>query len=200
MDRLLHNKRFQSNLFKWIFAYVGVLLLFSSVVTYSKYITSLEQGDTSKPAKFDVKISCPDCSIVADNNVIDTGSFRPTQNIEYYFQISPSFEVNTNLKIITTVDPEFYIQKLELINLETNEIIKKVFEKEENGDKITSITALEDKLLATSQITVNQKINFNTMGYKLTIKFNKEVDEEYKKSHPYNQLARISYYAEQITQ
>ena len=37
-------------------------------------------------------------------------------------------------------------------------------------------------MLATSQITVNQKINFNTMGYKLTIKFNKEVDEEYKKS------------------
>lgn len=199
MDELLHNKRFRSNLYKWVFAYVGVLLLFSSVVTYSKYITSLEQGDSSKPAKFDVKISCPDCSITSDN-VIDTGSFRPTQNIEYYFQISPSFEVNTNLKIITTVDPEFYIQKLELINLETSEIIKKVYEKEENGDIITSITALEDKLLATSQITMNQKINFNTMGYKLTIKFNKEVDEEYKKSHPYNQLARISYYAEQITQ
>ncbi len=199
MDELLHNKKFRSNLYKWIFAYVGVLLLFSSVVTYSKYITSLEQGDTSKPAKFDVKISCPDCTI-GDNNVIDTGNFRPTQNIEYFFQINPNFEVNTNLKIITTVDSEFFIQKLELIDLETSEIIKKVYEKEENGDKISSVTALEDKLLATSQITSNQKVNFNTMGYKLTIKFNKEVDEEYKKSHPYSQLARISYYAEQITQ
>ena len=41
MKGLLHSKRFKENLYRWLFMYVGVIALLTTVITYSKYVTQL---------------------------------------------------------------------------------------------------------------------------------------------------------------
>jgi len=56
MNRLLHSRVFKKNLAKWIFMYIVTLAFFTSVVTYSKYFSSLASNDNARPAKFNIKI------------------------------------------------------------------------------------------------------------------------------------------------
>ena len=56
MKGLLRSKRFRHNLYKWVTMYVGVMLLFTVVVTYSRYMSSLEGSDQAKVARFEVGI------------------------------------------------------------------------------------------------------------------------------------------------
>lgn len=41
MKKLLQNKKFRTNLYKWFSMYICVMAIFTTVVTYSKYISNM---------------------------------------------------------------------------------------------------------------------------------------------------------------
>ena len=96
MKGLLHSKRFKENLYRWLFMYVGVIALLTTVITYSKYVTQLiPTEEKARPAKFDVEIANTDsagndCTKVES---VTTGIYRPTSEIKYYFKIKADLEV-----------------------------------------------------------------------------------------------------------
>lgn len=97
MKGLLHSKKFKNNLFKWIFMYIMTIGLFTSVVTYSKYISNMNSDDTARVALFDAAITYDGiCSGKLENERCDIGKFRPTSNISYYFTVD-----NRNLEVST---------------------------------------------------------------------------------------------------
>ena len=109
MKGLLHSKKFRTNLYKWLFMYVGVMLLFTTVITYSKYISSMDGNDEARPAKFIIKVEpleCANCNLTA---------YRPTSKIEQDFQINlEELEVTTDLELTITVDKDYF----ELVSFE----------------------------------------------------------------------------------
>ena len=112
MKELLHSKLFRRNLYKWLFMYVGVMCLLTSVITYSKYITSMQNDDTARVAKFNVKITNNDvCDELEDK--CHYGTLRPTEDYEYYFTVDTTeLEVKTLLVTIVSVHDDFNIIKL----------------------------------------------------------------------------------------
>ena len=56
MKGLLQSKIFRKNLKKWLCMYVGALLLLTTVVTYSKYISKYNVDDDARITKFDVTV------------------------------------------------------------------------------------------------------------------------------------------------
>ncbi len=116
MKGLLHSKRFKRNLRKWICMYVGVLLLFTSVVTYSRYVSSLTVNEKARVTKFNVKI-----------NEIQVPMYRayyPNEKIIYKFEVKPDFEVKTLLTLILKPEKDFIIKSIKENNEEiyTNEL------------------------------------------------------------------------------
>jgi len=107
MKGLLHSKRFKQNLAKWLFMYVGVMMLLTTVITYSKYISSFGVSDEARSTKFSVKIK-PDDNITCDGVTCNLGSTRPTSLIEYGFTINvEEVEVTSDLYITITLDDSF---------------------------------------------------------------------------------------------
>lgn len=107
MKRLLQSKRFKRNLQKWLCMYVGAVLLLTSVVTYSKYITSLGVVDGARVTRFRVKITSDNCT---DKGVCDTDNYSQVSDIPYKFKIDTSeLEVRTFLSVSIDVDPDFLI-------------------------------------------------------------------------------------------
>lgn len=101
MKGLLHSKRFKKNLYKWIFMYIMTIGLFTSVVTYSKYISSMETDATTRVASFDVDITYAEtCTELTENEICNLGSFRPTSNISYYFNVDTRGLEVTSLFVI----------------------------------------------------------------------------------------------------
>ncbi len=114
MKDLLRSKKFQKNLRKWLILYIGVLALLSSVVTYSKYITSLESKDSARVAKFDVSVLA--CSIDEEGKqVCNTGKMRPTSVIEYVFTLKPDVEVKTDVFLTMLLNDKFILRDLSVI-------------------------------------------------------------------------------------
>lgn len=109
MKGLLHSKRFKTNLRKWLFMYVGVMVLLTSVITYSKYITSLQYDDKARTSKFAFEITptaCPTieesiCNATAENS---NTVCRPTQVIASCFTVDTTgLEVDSDFYL--TLDP-----------------------------------------------------------------------------------------------
>lgn len=111
MKGLLHSKRFRKNLYKWLFMYAGVMLLLTTVVTYSKYMTSQTMGDSARVTKFNVKINFNEESgCINDNyeNTCETKNYRPTEEIVYNFTVDTSeLEVTTDLAVTVKVKDDF---------------------------------------------------------------------------------------------
>lgn len=110
MKGLLQSKRLRKNLYNWIFMYIGAILLFTSVVTYSRYMSKLILSDDSRTAKFDVKIEPKDCDYIqngssyyCDDEIIK----NPTDELKYYFTLDATFEVKTDLFLTIKVDERF---------------------------------------------------------------------------------------------
>lgn len=114
MNGLLHSKRFRKNLSKWLCMYVGAILLLTTVITYSKYISSFGFGDKARVTKFDVEVINVTTNVEADannvNNVnIDTGVLVPGKEITYDFNIDYEFEVKTEFVLVIDVDSNFEV-------------------------------------------------------------------------------------------
>ena len=99
MKGLLQSKIFRKNLRKWLCMYVGVLLLFTTVVTYSKFITNMQGDDEeSKPAKFNVDVIGYGIKLEETpegTTIYDAGLQRPNAPLTYYLKINTEFEVAT---------------------------------------------------------------------------------------------------------
>ena len=114
MKGLLRSKRFRHNLYKWVTMYVGVMLLFTVVVTYSRYMSSLEGSDQAKVARFEVGIRHKGCQgTLTEDNVCESGTFRPNSRIEYNFEVDTTkLEVATDLTLTIIVHSDFQILDL----------------------------------------------------------------------------------------
>ena len=139
MKGLLQSKIFRKNLKKWLCMYVGALLLLTTVVTYSKYISKYNADEDARITKFDVTVKN-----IENENLTCTGeidkldcttkdTYRPTTKIPYEFVVTPNFEVNTLLATTIYVPASFNIETLEEIN-------GKVLYDEKENIKDSSIT------------------------------------------------------------
>lgn len=109
MKGLLHSKKFRSNLYRWLFMYVGVILLLTTVITYSKYMSKSIKDDNARAAKFIINVSEENAS---------TGKYRPTSNIEKNLSLDFSeLEVTTDFQITLKLNDNFkYVDFKELTN------------------------------------------------------------------------------------
>lgn len=175
MKGFIHSKRFRQNLYKWLGMYIGALLIFTTAVTYSKYMTSLTNTDQTGVANFNVEITnvtnCKEGTATEDNpntdtnaidkiNICKTGSHRVTDNIDYYFSVSSEFDVYTLL--VLTLDVH---EKFDIISIQDADYPNKTVSYNTTGVK----TKITDYIEAGSKTTTK---------YKVTLK----LKEEYKGS------------------
>lgn len=146
MKGLLQSKRFRKNLSKWLCMYVGAILLLTTVITYSKYISSFGFDDKARVTKFNVEVKNVTTNVVNDSSDavnIETGALTPGDEMTYDFNIDYEFEVTTNFVLIIDVDSNFEVvsilengvdiktsdsnrmQKSEVIPAASNNITKK---------------------------------------------------------------------------
>ncbi len=101
MKGLLQSKKFKNNLKKWLCMYVGVMLLLTTVITYSKYISKFQGSTKASPAKFQIELEPFD---------IDQSTHLATDELTYKFYVDVSnVDVASTLKILTFVDESFNI-------------------------------------------------------------------------------------------
>lgn len=212
MKGLLQSKIFRKNLRKWLCMYVGALLLLTTVVTYSKYISKYNADEDARITKFDVTVKN-----IENENLTCTGeidkldcttkdTYRPTTKIPYEFVVTPNFEVNTLLATTIYVPASFNIETLEEINgkvlydekeniKDSSITISKLKDKNEKGEEVDTATIIT----ITKKIDTDDIINSNTpKTYKITIKYNYD-EETYLTADKENlSVIKIGYSATQI--
>lgn len=198
MKGLLQSKRFRTNLYKWLCAYAGVMLLLTTVITYSKYISRLLIQDEASPAIFDVAIKQLNCEDEKTGKTCNQNSYWSTFPITYYFSVDTSkLEVTTKVMITLEVDDtNFEIEKLEEIT---------------NLDSITNAsgTIVDLEGITTKSLDISNKTEKNLTllpnydrivaksgskkGYRVTIKYKgtNKIDGNFN-------ILKINYAAEQI--
>ncbi len=92
MKGLLHSKLFRQKLIRWVFMYIAVICLTSTVITYSRYISKLQGDSTTTSAKFDVKILKDGmvCNEESDTCNLNYNALRPREIITYTFTLDSS--------------------------------------------------------------------------------------------------------------
>ncbi len=119
MKGLFHSKRFRKNLGKWLFMYVGIMILLTTVITYSKYVSKLMATDSARPAKFDVSVAAQNCTDPTSDGIhCNIGKNRATKTIDYYFKLNTNLEVKTNLFLTIMVNQRFTLEKIEEVGKE----------------------------------------------------------------------------------
>lgn len=196
MKWLLHSKRFKKNLFKWLFLYIGVMCALTSVITYSRYITSMQSSDTARAAKFDVTVK--DICNTLTNTKCNLDSVRPTNTntFDYYFELD-----TTNLEVLSSIYLYVYVYDDFDINNDVTLKEYNVSTKEESnltGTVTTGHTGSYNyyKIEKTISPGAGDKID-----YKLSINYS--LDSDYKEEHNYlasngKALVRVGYSAMQI--
>lgn len=114
MKGLLQSKKFKNNLKKWLFMYVGALLLLTTVVTYSKYVTErLSSNDEARVTKFNVKFERTDrdgniCNNESESNDCKTSDYLPNEDMKFYFLVDISeVEVKADLYVTIKINEMF---------------------------------------------------------------------------------------------
>lgn len=185
MKGLLHSKKFRTNLYKWLFMYVGVMLLLTTVVTYSRYISSIKTSDNARPALFDVAIDYDKSNLTCEDLTnCFSGTFRPTSKLTYKFTVDTTkIEVNTDFALTITVHEDFKIESLK--NITTNTLVT-LSDDEKNNLKPTSISS---KIYAPSG---------NIETYEIVVYYGKQIskDTNFTDIH---EIVRVGYSAKQIT-
>ena len=116
MASLLQSKVFRKNLYRWLGMYVCIMMCTITIVTYSRYVTSLSATtNNARVANFKVKLNYDNaynCIPSIENNeyticeVNENNPVRPTSEISYNFTVdSRELEVRTRLLLVITVDP-----------------------------------------------------------------------------------------------
>ena len=213
MGRLLHSKTFRNNLFKWILLYIGALVVITSVVTYSKYITAASGYDTARTAKFNINVTQDSmCSTLSPTICGDSIVYKPYDSLEYKFSIDTSdlevradlvftIEVNGDFKIVSISDDTNTVstpvegenQILSEVDL-TDEKISYLFETDTNNGGVKT-----NKMYIYSEAGIDKVIH---KQYTLTIKYRRDelINSDYS-THNYNDannpVVKVSYSATQ---
>lgn len=184
MKGLLHSKLFRKNLFKWIFMYVTVIGLFTSVVTYSKYISDMQSSDKAKVALFDASITYDGlCTGVNENETCDIGDFRPTSKISYYFTVD-----NRNLEVST-----IFITRISVLDVFNN---IKIYDVTDTEVEVTDFDKDGNVFTLTENLKTNQTY---VRKYKITMNFDyNSYDDDYSSDHSFNGAVTVGYSATQI--
>lgn len=133
MKGLLHSKTFKANLRKWLFMYVGTLCILSSVITYSKYMSSCNSSNEARPAKFNIKINYVDtCENNDDGESCSTDeNIRPLENYEFYFKVDTTeVEVASNIAILAEINTTYKETFSKVKIVEVDETLKNVINEE----------------------------------------------------------------------
>ncbi len=181
MKGLLHSKRFKKNLTKWILMYIGVIGLLTTVITYSKYMTTLHgESDTARVAKFAIDIRDDKCSNVV-TKYCNYDTYRLTDEIEYYFTVDATgLEVITKVYLTFTINSNFEIVKNEITEIDPTTLEERTILLENNSGS-TGLNYVK---------TVKEGIdNFGPGGntkkiYKIVLKYN---GSDYASSYPYDE-------------
>lgn len=108
MMKMLKTQSFLNNLGKWICMYVGTLLLFATIVTYSKYISKFDgTSDNNKTARFELTVS--DIQNESNSNG-KTYNILENPVLTYSFKVDASkMDVRSKLKLWLFVDNSFEV-------------------------------------------------------------------------------------------
>ncbi len=144
MKKLLQSRKFRKNLGKWIFMYVICMGLFTTVVTYSKYISKmLSSNDEARVSKFNVKLRyCENenCENGGTDNYI-TKNYRPTSEIVYYFSVDASdLEVNADLLLTIRINSHFKLKEIIEITQGENKPVNNI--SKNSGDTMSITTSV----------------------------------------------------------
>ena len=203
MKDLLQSKRFRSNLYKWLFMYVGVMLLLTTVITYSRYISGLQEKDDARSAKFNVFINkkCP-LNEVGEEIACNTGSSLVVNELEYYFSVDTrELEVKTKFILSILIDENFKINKLDTVDT-YGKTLSTICDSAVAGNEctISSYAKTAQKNIYSLPVTyIGAEAGMGDVkDYKITIQYNGEF-KEYLTSQEYPEIITIGYSAEQIT-
>ncbi|MDE6292983.1 MAG: hypothetical protein K2L98_04805 [Bacilli bacterium] len=200
MQWLVHSKLFKENLKKWLFMYIAVMGLLTSVITYSKYISNFQgNGDEVRSAKFNVKINSLNdgCKMNGDIVACDLGERRPTQLINFLIELDVSeLEVTTELLTrINLVDDKYSIVSLAKVDGENE---NKLFD----GNNLSSSVSYNE---STKSLVVEDTVNAidttqsKSIVYKVSVLYNNSNNtEEYFSSVNSTQVIQVGYTATQI--
>lgn len=199
MKGLLHSKRFRRNLKRWICMYVGVLILFTSVVTYSRYVSNLSLNDEAKVTKFNVNIGKGEASTESGKD-----PFLPTDTIYYTFTVTPNFEVKTLLALTVNAEDRFTIESIieETSNLE---IYNKDIRNQNAGAITVSADTTVDGNNDNTKVVISRTISSaeaKSTTYKIALKFKYEdIKETYYTLDEYlreKAIVNVDYSARQL--
>lgn len=181
MKGLLHSKRFKANLRKWLLMYVGVMGLLTTVITYSKYISSLMTTDESRVTKFNVSINFDgDEYCTKDNTTTDSQgrqscsglTVRPSGKIVYRFSVDVSeLEVNSVLNLTIKPDEHFNIDSIKDITDPKNPEDVAIISKPSTA---TNAKTIENRISAEDNQKLLSQGKRNIKTYEVTVKWNKE--------------------------
>lgn len=197
MKGLLHSKRFRTNLYKWLCAYVGVMLLLTTVITYSKYISKfLGETDEVRPAKFNVLIKTLNCKDEKTGKTCNQDAYWSTLPITYYFFVDTrELEVSTKVKVTVDVDENFEVESLEEITNLTeisNEEGTIIDMENLKGKPLSYAYTTKGLILLPNYDKIGAKSG-TKKGYRITLKYKGEnkIDTNYN-------ILKVNYAAEQI--
>lgn len=183
MKGLLQSKKFRKNLGKWLFMYTGVMLLLTTVITYSKYITSLQSKSDASTARFELHFNCESSN--GKNCGEDTEAYEVTEDgllLTYTFTVDASkMDVKSKLKLLTFVDKSFTIENIS---------IDKCVESETKKSLVCPLAELE----------IPKDIS-GEQSFEVKVKYNGTLDELSKdKENPtrFDEFVTIGYSVEQI--
>ena len=191
MKYLFRSKRFRRNLYQWIVMYVGVMFLFQTVITYSKYISQMGSLDEARVAKFHVDVAYDQCTNFVTETICDSSSscspvsvcnsgyYRPTSEIPYYFSVDTS---------------ELEVKSLFLLNVSVHSDFEVLsFENLTNSTDLTSSFLDNKAILTTTMAAGSGKKTY----YKIVVRYRGDVSK-FDKEKQYGQLVHVGYSANQI--
>ena len=191
MKKLLHSKVFRKNLFNWLFMYIAVIGLFTSVVTYSKYISGFQSDDTARVAKFNASITYDGtCKNLEKNEICNIGKFRPKENLSYYFTVD-----TTELEVTT-----IFITRITILKQFKNIKIYDITETEQeitDTDIDIDIETTDEEIIYTLSEELDTS-NTYTRKYKITMNYDyANNDNNHSEEHQINGAVTVGYSAVQ---
>ena len=208
-SNILHNKLFKANLLRWFVLYIGVISVFTTVVTYSKYITTLPAENSARPAKFNVKITNDKiCSTLSTMCGLD--KYKPYDEIEYYFTVDTTeVEVLADIVLKISVDKEFriisftYVDNTEYtVNMpeyaSVNDLLSDIVLPDEYKLNYVNNSLDETKNNVITLVGTTGAYKSKIQTYKIKLKFMKDAyDSSYSSNHDYEKIVKVGYSANQ---
>lgn len=179
MEGLLHSKKFRTNLYRWLFMYVGVLLLLTTVITYSKYMSKSVSNQDARAAKFIIDIKEGECS------GCNLTSYRPTSKIEKELVLDfTNLEVTTEVELTLSLDPDF---SYEILEEKTNTSLLETCQSQNDDEKVKTLCG-------------RIPANFNSIiKYKVVVNYTKDTYQfTTPKDQKYN-IINVGWSASQLT-